>query len=77
MAIVKELETEHAKIFFHDDAFAGCGDELLRRREREIRDAAWWCAARAAERRKGETYESDTLPAVHRGGDGRADGQRL
>ena len=65
MAIVKEMTTANgAKIFFHDDAYAGCSDEQLRQRVREIQRTAWWCWARAAERKKGENHESDTVQAL-------------
>ena len=52
MAIVMEYTTPAGvKVFFHDDAYVNCTEEELARRAKHIRETAYRCAVRAAERR--------------------------
>jgi hypothetical protein len=53
VAIVKEYKSESGtRIQICDDAYAGCSPAEIRRREEEVRRTAWWCWARALERKK-------------------------
>ena len=52
MIVAEYTTAAGVRIAFADDAYAGCGADELARRAEHLRRTAWWCWARANERKQ-------------------------
>ena len=57
MLVMEYTTPRGTKIQFYDDAYRDCTPEELKRRERDMQRTAWWCWARAHERRAAREKE--------------------
>lgn len=64
MIVAEYTTAAGVHIAFADDAYAGCSEEELERRREHIRRTAWWCWARANERRKQNAPEGGSLESA-------------